>query len=62
LGAIWTLEEFRIRAAEWGRIVTLTEPEHYREIAEDASLEARVIARSGNRLLVEARAASVASR
>jgi 4-amino-4-deoxy-L-arabinose transferase-like glycosyltransferase len=62
LGAIWTLEEFRIRAAEWGRIVTLTEPEHYREIAEDASLEARVIARSGNRLLVEARAASAASR
>ncbi|MGH9462802.1 MAG: ArnT family glycosyltransferase [Vicinamibacteria bacterium] len=62
LGAIWTLEEFRTRAAEWGRIVALTEPDHYREIAEDASLEARVIARSGNRLLVEARAALVARR
>jgi hypothetical protein len=62
LGAIWTLKEFRIRAAEWGRIVTLTEPGHYREIAEEASLEARVIARSGNRLLVEARPASVGSR
>jgi hypothetical protein len=62
LGEIWTLEEFRIRAAEWGRIVTLTEPQHYREIAEDASLETHVIARSGNRLLLEARPASAASR
>ena len=61
LGEIWTLEEFRIRAAEWGRIVTLTEPHHYQELVEDSSLKARLIARTGNRILVEARPASTAS-
>jgi 4-amino-4-deoxy-L-arabinose transferase-like glycosyltransferase len=62
LGAIWTLEEFRIRATQWGRIVTITEPYHYEEIAEDASLETQVIARSGNRILAEVRPVSAASR
>ena len=61
LGEIWTLEEFRIRAAEWGRIVTLTEPHHYQELVEDSSLKARLIARTGNRILAEARPASTAS-
>ena len=61
LGEIWTLEEFRIRAAEWGRIVTLTEPHHYQELVEDPSLKARLIARTGNRILAEAFPASTAS-
>ena len=61
LGEIWTLEEFRIRAAEWGRIVTLTEPHHYQELVEDSSLKARLIARTENRILAEARPASTAS-
>lgn len=54
LGEIWTLEEFRIRTSEWGRIVTLTEPHHYREIVEDPTLDARLIASTGNRILAEA--------
>lgn len=61
LGEIWTLEEFRIRAVEWGRIVTLTEPHHYQELVEDPSLKARLIARAGNRILAEARPASTAN-
>lgn len=61
LGEIWTLEEFRIRASEWGRIVTLTEPHHYQELVEDSSLKARLIARTGNRILAEAHPASTAS-
>ena len=53
LGEIWTLEEFRNRAADWGRIVSLTEPGHYRELQEEESLETLVIARAGNRILIE---------
>ena len=58
LGEIWTLEEFRIRAVEWGRIVTLTEPDRFQEIVEDPYLEARLLARSGGKILAEARPAA----
>ena len=54
LGEIWTLEEFRIRVAEWGRIVTLTEPHHFKELVEEPSLRTRVMAECGGKILAVA--------
>ena len=54
LGEIWTLEEFRIRVVEWGRIVTLTEPHHFQELVDEPSLRTRVLAECGGKILAEA--------
>jgi 4-amino-4-deoxy-L-arabinose transferase-like glycosyltransferase len=54
LGEIWTLEEFRIRVLEWGRIVTLTEPHRFQELVDEPSLRTRVIAECGGKILAEA--------
>ena len=54
LGEIWTLEEFRLRVVEWGRIVTLTEPHRFQELVDEPSLRTRVMAECGGKILAEA--------
>jgi 4-amino-4-deoxy-L-arabinose transferase-like glycosyltransferase len=54
LGEIWTLEEFRIRTREWGRILTLVEPPRLHELIDEPSLQLTVIEECGGKVLAEA--------
>lgn len=61
LGEIWTLEEFRIRTREWGRILTLAEPPRLHELLDEPSLQLTVIEECGGKVLAEARPAESGS-